>query len=105
MKSPRVLGPTFGPIPTQRPAVASGSSSGLESPLVLGPVFVPMPMRSPAVASGIFEGQLIYWAGPIIGAVLAAVLYDQLFLRREKELPLHGAVRPEEPHAKPRKKH
>src|SRR5688500_12728191 len=65
------------------------------------------PARSlgPAVASGVFEGQMIYWAGPIVGAVLAAVLYDQLFLRRAPELPLHGAVRPEEPHAGPRRKH
>ena len=57
------------------------------------------PARSlgPAVASGVFEGQLIYWAGPIVGAILAALLYDQLFLRRAPELPLHGAVRPDEP--------
>lgn len=57
------------------------------------------PARSlgPAVASGIFEGQAIYWAGPIVGAIFAAVLYDQLFLRRAPELPLHGAVRAEEP--------
>jgi aquaporin Z len=57
------------------------------------------PARSlgPAVASGVFEGQAVYWAGPIVGAVVAAVLYDQLFLRRAPELPLHGAVRPDEP--------
>ena len=57
------------------------------------------PARSlgPAVASGVFEGQVVYWAGPILGAIVAAVLYDQLFLRRAPELPLHGAVRPEEP--------
>ena len=57
------------------------------------------PARSlgPAVASGVFEGQVVYWAGPILGAIAAAVLYDQLFLRRAPELPLHGAVRPEEP--------
>jgi MIP family channel proteins len=57
------------------------------------------PARSlgPAVASGVFEGQVVYWAGPILGAIVAAVLYDQLFLRRTPELPLHGAVRPEEP--------
>jgi hypothetical protein len=40
---------------------------------------------------------VVYWAGPILGAIVAAVLYDQLFLRRAPELPLHGAVRPEEP--------
>jgi MIP family channel proteins len=57
------------------------------------------PARSlgPAVASGVFEGQAVYWAGPIVGAVVAALLYDQLFLRRAPELPLHGAVRPDEP--------
>jgi len=56
------------------------------------------PARSlgPAVASGIFEGQAVYWAGPIVGAIFAAVLYDRLFLRRAPELPLHGAVRPED---------
>lgn len=59
------------------------------------------PARSlgPAVASGVFEGQVVYWTGPILGAIVAAVLYDQLFLRRAPELPLHGAVRPEEPPA------
>ena len=57
------------------------------------------PARSvgPAVASGIFEGQAVYWAGPVVGAIFAAVLYNQLLLRRPPELPLHGAVRPEEP--------
>lgn len=57
------------------------------------------PARSlgPAVASGVFEGQAVYWAGPIVGSIIAALLYDLLFLRRAAELPLHGAVRPEEP--------
>ena len=57
------------------------------------------PARSlgPAVASGIFEGQAVYWAGPVVGAIFAAVLYNQLLMRREPELPLHGAVRAEEP--------
>jgi MIP family channel proteins len=54
------------------------------------------PARSfgPAVASGIFEGQAVYWVGPIIGAVAAALLYDTLFIRREREPVDHGAVRP-----------
>jgi MIP family channel proteins len=54
------------------------------------------PARSfgPAVASGILEGQLIYWIGPILGGVAAALLYDGLFLRRGKEPVDHGAVRP-----------
>jgi aquaporin Z len=54
------------------------------------------PARSfgPALVSGIFEGQLIYWIGPIVGAIAAALLYDGLFLRRGKEPVDHGAVRP-----------
>lgn len=61
------------------------------------------PARSigPAVATGIFEGQVIYWTGPVVGAMLAAGIYDALFLRRAPELPLHGAVRPEEPPPQP----
>lgn len=54
------------------------------------------PARSfgPAVASGVMEAQSVYWIGPIIGGVLAAVLYDRLFLHRGKEPVDHGAVRP-----------
>jgi MIP family channel proteins len=54
------------------------------------------PARSfgPAVASGILEGQLIYWIGPILGSVAAALLYDGLFLRRGKDSADHGAVEP-----------
>ena len=54
------------------------------------------PARSfgPAIASGVLEGQIVYWAGPIIGGVLAALLYDGLFLRRGKDSPDHGAVHP-----------
>jgi aquaporin Z len=57
------------------------------------------PARSlgPAIASGIFEGQAVYWAGPIVGAAAAALIYEFLFLRRAPELPLHGAIRPDEP--------
>jgi MIP family channel proteins len=54
------------------------------------------PARSfgPAVASGIFEGQVVYWIGPILGGVAAALLYETLFLRRGVEPVDHGAVRP-----------
>jgi MIP family channel proteins len=54
------------------------------------------PARSfgPAVASGIFEGQAVFWVGPLIGAIAAALLYDMLFLRRVREPVDHGAVRP-----------
>jgi MIP family channel proteins len=54
------------------------------------------PARSlgPAIASGIFEGQVVYWVGPILGGIVAALLYDFLFLRRGKEPVDHGAVDP-----------
>jgi MIP family channel proteins len=54
------------------------------------------PARSlgPAVASGIFEGQAVYWIGPLVGAIAAALLYDSLFIRRDREPVDHGAVRP-----------
>ena len=54
------------------------------------------PARSfgPAVATQIFEGHLIYWIGPIIGGVIAALLYDRLFLPRAEEPLDHGAVKP-----------
>jgi aquaporin Z len=53
------------------------------------------PARSfgPAVASGIFEGQAVYWVGPLLGGIAAALLYDTLFIRREREPVDHGAVR------------
>ncbi len=52
------------------------------------------PARSfgPAVASGIFEGQLYYWVGPIIGGVAAALLYEWLFIPREAEPIEHGPI-------------
>jgi MIP family channel proteins len=54
------------------------------------------PARSlgPAFVSGIFEGQTAYIIGPVLGAIVAGLLYDRLFLRREPEPVDHGAVRP-----------
>lgn len=54
------------------------------------------PARSfgPAVAAQMFEGQVVYWVGPILGGLAAAVLYDALFLRRGVEPVDHGAVSP-----------
>jgi len=48
----------------------------------------------PAVVFGQYEGQLIYWLGPLVGGVIAAVLYDQLFLPRAPEELGSGAVQP-----------
>lgn len=59
-----------------------------------GASFNPARSFGPAVASGIFEGQAVYWIGPIVGAVAAALLYEVLFIRRDREPVDHGAVRP-----------
>jgi len=54
------------------------------------------PARSfgPALATGIYEGQFIYWTAPIVGSIVAALLYDTLFIRREREPVEHGAIEP-----------
>lgn len=39
----------------------------------------------PALANGIWDDHLVYWIGPIIGAVVAALVYHYLFLDREAE--------------------
>lgn len=54
------------------------------------------PARSfgPALASGIYEGQFVYWTAPIIGSMVAALLYDTLFIRRGLEPVEHGAIEP-----------
>ncbi len=76
-------------------AIGSTIAAGI---LAIGPFtggsFNPARSFGPAVASGIFEAQAVYWIGPIVGAVAAALLYDTLFIRREREPVDHGAVRP-----------
>jgi aquaporin Z len=54
------------------------------------------PARSfgPAVASGVYEAQLLYWAAPITGGLIAALLYEYLFLRRGREPVDHGELKP-----------
>ena len=54
------------------------------------------PARSfgPALVTHIFEGQTAYFVGPLVGGIVAALLYDRLFLSREPEPVDHGAVAP-----------
>ena len=51
----------------------------------------------PAVATGIYEAQLLYWIGPIVGGVAAALLYEHLFIRRDVEPVDHGTLKPAAP--------
>jgi len=39
----------------------------------------------PALVNGIWDDHLVYWIGPIIGAVLAALIYHYVFLEHEPE--------------------
>jgi len=45
------------------------------------------PARSfgPALASGVFAGQVVYWAGPILGAIAAAMLWEFGILKPERK--------------------
>lgn len=45
------------------------------------------PSRSfgPAVVAGIWANHWIYWAGPIVGAVIAGVLANQVFLKADQK--------------------
>jgi MIP family channel proteins len=54
------------------------------------------PARSfgPAVASGIYEAQLLYLIAPVVGALVAGLLYEYLFMRRGREPVDHGELRP-----------
>jgi MIP family channel proteins len=44
------------------------------------------PARSfgPAIASGVFAGQFIYWIGPIIGTIVAALVWEFGILDRKR---------------------
>jgi MIP family channel proteins len=54
------------------------------------------PARSfgPAVATGIYEAQLLYFSAPIVGALVAGLLYEFLFMQRGREPVDHGELRP-----------
>jgi MIP family channel proteins len=54
------------------------------------------PARSfgPAVASGIYEAQLLYFSAPIVGGLVAGLLYEFLFMQRGREPVDHGELRP-----------
>lgn len=49
---------------------------------ITGGAMNPARAFGPALVSGIWTAHLFYWIGPILGAVLAALLYDRVLLER-----------------------
>ena len=47
------------------------------------------PARSfgPAIASGVFAGQIVYWVGPILGAIAAAIMWEFGILSSDSKAP------------------
>lgn len=50
---------------------------------VTGAALNPARAFGPAVVSGVFTAQLAYWIGPILGAVVAALVWDKVLLKEE----------------------
>jgi len=94
----------FGTVVDTRPNRIAGFGIGLTvfvDILVGGPVTggVMNPARAlaPALVSGTWNGdQIIYWVGPILGAIAGALLYTALFLRKE-DLPPSATTTAEDP--------
>jgi aquaporin Z len=51
--------------------------------LLTGAAMNPARALGPALLSGTWDDQLVYWIGPVVGAVIAALLYDYLFFKDE----------------------
>ena len=51
---------------------------------ITGGAMNPARAFGPALASGVFDTQYIYWVGPIIGALLAGLLYEYVLLEKKK---------------------
>ena len=45
-----------------------------------GAAMNPVRALGPAVVSGVWTDHLVYWIGPIVGAVTASLLYHYLFI-------------------------
>lgn len=72
----------------------SGFASGLTLALCVlvaepftGASLNPARNLGPAIATHHWENHGVYWVGPLLGAVLAAVIYNRLFLRDQPPVP------------------
>ena len=48
-----------------------------------GAAMNPARALAPAIVSGVWTGQIVYWIGPILGAVAAAFLWEKVLLKDE----------------------
>jgi len=51
---------------------------------VTGAAMNPARAFGPALASQVWENQLIYWIGPIVGAIIAAWVYENAFISERR---------------------
>jgi MIP family channel proteins len=51
-----------------------------------GPAINPARAFGPAVVSGVWVGHIAYWIGPILGAVVAAIVWDRVLLPPREEV-------------------
>ena len=57
-----------------------------------GAAMNPARALGPALVNGLWDDHLVYWIGPIIGAVMAALLYHYVFAEREQPAPEAAAM-------------
>ena len=50
--------------------------------ILTGAAMNPARAFGPALASGFWNNHLVYWIGPIIGSVIAALTYNNMFLKK-----------------------
>src|SRR2546427_813394 len=66
-------------------AISSGLAVGVDWLLggaLAGAAMSPGRWLGPAVASGFFDNAWVYWAGPLLGGILGAVVYEYVFRPR-----------------------
>ncbi|MBI2184737.1 MAG: aquaporin [Thaumarchaeota archaeon] len=80
-----------GAVSPKAPPGASGLTIGLT---LAGAIFIGAPLSGaslnpartvgPALVSGVFDAHIIYWIGPIVGALIAAFLYKYAIMEKER---------------------
>ncbi|MDE1868746.1 MAG: aquaporin [Candidatus Micrarchaeota archaeon] len=85
----------FGTLVDRRNVKVGGLAVGLTQFMAIlcggvftGAVLNPARAIGPALVSMTFTNWYVWWIGPIFGGILAAVIYDYVFLRGRKIIPL-----------------